>query len=244
LDLRLSPAAPRRYRPRPLPTLAAVCGLAVFIHLGWWQYDKAVHSEAAAAQAARRAAQPPAKLGSWPVDAQAVDRARYTVRGWYDGERQFFVDNRQENGVPGVHVITPLRIDGSEMRVLVNRGWIGWPRGRGQLPRAVPPAGVVEVTGTAERPSTRRPFLIGDRPEPDPRLWPRIDLARFAQQSGLNVQPVVLLQDAGDAADGLVRHWLPPEDRSLKHRGYAFQWFAMALALLVFHTLASLRRVP
>lgn len=43
-----------------------------------------------------------------------------TVRGVYEPEAQFFVDNRQEDGKPGVHVVTPLKIEGSETRILVN----------------------------------------------------------------------------------------------------------------------------
>lgn len=235
-------AAARRYRPRLLPTLGAVAALALFLHLGWWQYGKALRTEAAAAQAARRSAMPPERLGARPVDAAAADRARYTVRGRYDAELQFFLDNRQENGVPGVHVITPLRIEDSEVRVLVDRGWIGWPHGRGELPQAVPPPGLVELTGTAEVPSTKRLFLITERPEADPRLWARLDLERFTQWSRFQMQPMVLLLDASGPADGLVRHWPAPEDRSGKHRGYAFQWLAIAVALVIFHTLASLRR--
>ncbi|NCP39597.1 MAG: hypothetical protein GW848_03695 [Rhodoferax sp.] len=74
------------------------------------------------------------------------------------------------------------------------------------------------------------------------QLWLRVDLARYASQTGQAVQPVVLLQNQEDAADKLVRRWDPPEDRVAKHRGYAFQWFGMALALLIFYLVASVRK--
>lgn len=234
---------PRRFRPRLIPTLATAAGLALLIHLGLWQHGKAVNSELAAAQHLQRAALPPELVGPALLDPQRADAARFTVRGQYEPERQFFIDNRQEGDVPGVHVVTPLRIDGGDTRILVNRGWIAWPHGRrGELPQAPAPFGTVQVTGTAQRPSSKPFFLMPDRPDPQPRLWNRIDLERFATQLGHPVQPVVLLQDVGEPLDGLVRHWPPPEDRSLKHRGYALQWFAMAAGLFVFWVVASLRR--
>jgi len=52
---------------------------------------------------------------------------------------------------------------------------------------------------------------------------------------------VVLQQTSADASDKLVRRWDPPEDRVAMHRGYAFQWFGMALALLVFYLVAHIR---
>ena len=197
------------------------------------------------AQLARAAAQSrlaPQPVGMQALDATQADGARFSASGRYDGTHQFFIDNRQQDGVPGLHVITPLKLDGSERVLLVNRGWIGWPHGRGTLPEAPPPPGQVQVTGVAHAPSNKAMFLMSERADPNPRLWPRLDLARYTEWARQPVQPVVLLQDADNAADGLVRRWPAPEDRSLKHRGYAFQWWAMAAALLVFHTVASLRR--
>lgn len=226
---------------RALPLLATLAGIGLFMRLGWWQYTKALQAEAAVAHHEQRSHRPPATLDGRLVQAPLADAARFTVRGRYEAAQQFFIDNRQERGVPGVHVITPLKIDGSDTRLLVNRGWVGWPQGRGVLPQVPVPEGLVQVTGTAQAPSTKRPFLMPDRPEPTERLWARIDLERYAAGTQQLVQPVLLLQDAGDAADGLVRNWPAPEDRSVKHRGYAWQWFGMAAALLLFHVVSAWR---
>jgi surfeit locus 1 family protein len=231
---RRDPAVRRRFQPRLFPTLATAVGVGLFVYLGSWQAAVALHQQ--------RSTLPPEAIDVRLLDPGRADAARYTVRGQYEPELQFFLDNQQEAGVPGVQVITPLRIEGSETRILVNRGWIGWPHGRGVLPQVPVPAGPVQVTGMAQVPSTKRMLLMPDRPEPDPRLWNRVDLDRFAAQAQRKVQPVLLLQDAGDAVDGLIRHWPPPEDRSLKHHSYAMQWFAMALALLVFYAVASVRK--
>lgn len=236
--------APARWRfaPRLVPTLATAAGLALFVYLGQWQHGKALLAEAAAVRQAQRLALPPERIGAGLLDPQVAEGARFVVRGQYEAAGQFFIDNRQEGGVPGVHVITPLRIEAGATRLLVNRGWIAWPQGRGVLPQVPVPAGEVQVSGRAQRPSTKPLFLIAERPEPAPQLWNRVDLARYAAASGQVVQPVLLLQDSTDLADGLVRHWAAPEDRSLKHRGYALQWLVIAAGLLVFYAVASLRR--
>ncbi len=226
---------------RWIPAAATLLGLLLFVYLGIWQSGKGDRLEAQLASMQARHALGAVPVGGARVDAQQLRDAPIAVRGFYEPQHQFFVDNRQLDGQPGVHVITPLRIEGSEMRILVNRGWIGWPLGRGVLPVVEVPSGLVNVNGIASVPSTKKFFLMSEQTE-STQLWPRVDLARYASQAGQAVQPVVLLQNQDDAPDKLVRRWDPPEDRVAKHRGYAFQWFGMALALLIFYLVASVRK--
>ena len=83
---------------------------------------------------------------------------------------------------------------------------------------------------------------MSERADPSPRLWPRLDLTRYTEWARQPVQPVVLLGRRQHAADGLVRRWPAPEDRSLGTVATPSSGGAMAAALLVFHTVASLRR--
>lgn len=230
------------FKFRWVALLAVVAGLVLFIELGLWQTHKGDRLQAQLDQRAARQHNVATRITADLVDAAALQDAPITVAGVYEPERQFFLDNRQENGQPGVHVITPLRIEGSDVRILVNRGWIGWTQGRSVLPQVSTPAGPVQVSGVALVPSTKPFFLMSERPEASARLWLRIDLARFAARSGQSVQPVVVQQNQDDASDGLIRHWPPPENRVGTHRGYAFQWFGMALALLVFYLVAVFRK--
>jgi len=225
-----------------LPAAATLLGLMLFVYLGLWQSGKGDRLEAELAQHAARHKLGPFRVGSGLVDAEQLRDAPITVSGQFDAQQQFFLDNRQENGLPGVHVITPLKIDGSDTRILVNRGWVGWANGRGVLPNVTVPSGQVTVTGLAFVPSTKKFFLMPDHPEASAQLWSRLDLVRFATHSKHAVQPVVLLQNSGDANDTLIRRWDPPENRVGMHRGYAFQWFGMALALIIFFLVASSKK--
>ncbi len=231
-----------RFQFRLIPALAVLLGLALFTYLGVWQANK---GDLLATELAQRALR--SQLGATVVtgqlmNAQAVQDAPLTVTGTFDAQHQIFLDNRQENGQPGVHVITPLKIEGSQMRILINRGWIGWGSGRTVLPVVATPVGRVQITGLASVPSSKKFFLMPDHPEVQAQLWSRLDLERFQKLLDSPLQPVVLQQTESDAPDTLVRNWAPPDDRVSKHRGYAFQWFGMAAALLLFYVLASFHK--
>ena len=231
-----------RFQIRLIPTLAMLLGMGLFIYLGLWQTAKGDRVAAELARHARRVQLGPTVITGQRLDPQAAQDMPLMVSGTFEAQHQIFLDNRQENGQPGVHVITPLHIEGSDTRILVNRGWVGWSQGRSVLPVIPTPSGRVQVIGLGTVPSTKKFFLMPDHPEEQTRLWARLDLPRFEKMIGHPVQPVVLLQTGGDAPDALVRHWTPPEDRVAMHRGYAFQWFGMAVALLLFYLFASLRK--
>ncbi len=228
---------------RFLPALATVVGVALFIHLGQWQSSKAALRAQQMDQYAARMAQSPADLGAALVQADDWHNAPVRVRGVYETDNQFFIDNQQLQARPGLHVITPLKIDGGSTRVLVNRGWVAWGDSREVLPVVATPAGVVTVTGVAVQPQVKKAFMTPDRPSPMVRLWERLDLARFARQNPGALQPVVVQQAQRDAPnDGLVRQWPAPEDKVMMHKGYALQWYGMAVALVVFFLVASVHR--
>jgi surfeit locus 1 family protein len=231
-----------RFQIRLIPTLAVLLGLALFTYLGAWQSGKGDRLAAELAQRAQRSQLDVSQLTGQLLDAQAAQDAPFTVVGTYDAQHQIFLDNRQEGDQPGVHVITPLKIEGTDVYILINRGWVGWTLGRTVLPLVATPAGRVQIKGSAAIPSTKKFFLMPDHPEASSKLWSRIDMARFESMLAHPLQPVVLQQTGGDAPDTLVRHWPPPEDRVGKHRGYAFQWYGMAVALLLFYLVACFRK--
>ncbi len=214
-----------------LPTLLALAVVAAALSLGQWQLRRADEKRAMQAQvdAAARAEQ--VSIAPVPIDPASVDGRRVVVRGRWIPERTVFIDNRTYKGVAGFHVVTPVKIAGSELHVLVMRGWVARdPRDRLRLPAVDPAREEAEVEGFAQ---ARIPQVLelqaAPAPGPGERIWQNLDYGRFEQWSGLRLQPVVIRQSpASPGNDALVRDWPVAGVDVDKHLGYAFQWFLLA----------------
>lgn len=231
-----------RFQPRLIPALAVLGLLALFIHLGLWQAGKAEQGEVQRALYEARSTHPPFRIGSELVDPEGFVYAQGVVRGEYEAAHQFYVDNQVEKGRPGVYVITPLKIEGSDTRILVNRGWMAW-EDRRTPPRFNTPVGTVAVTGIVAIPGKQKYLLMPDRREAWPELWSSLDLGRYIEAVTHPVQPVVLQLTSAVNDEGLIRNWTRPEDKVAMHKGYALQWFGMAMALVGFYFVTSFRKM-
>ncbi len=229
-----------RFRwPGWIVTLAAVAVIAVCVSAGNWQTRRAEYKEALAAQLDQRAAAPVAALDAATIDAQDTAFRRVRARGAYVPEKGILLDNRVLNGRVGYEVLMPLRIEGSDMHVLVNRGWAAAPPTRAELPKVPTPSGVQEVEGVAVLPP-ERVFELGDG-DPAGAVWQHFLMERYERWSGLKLQPVIV-QQTSDAADGLAREWARPDTGVQKHRGYALQWYLFAILTLILYVSLNLRR--
>ena len=229
----------RRFRPAFLPGAAALAAIALTLALGNWQMRRAEEKLALGRNlddAGRRAV---LALPHTPVDAHDYEFARISARGEYSARHTVLLDNKVLRGVPGYQVLTPLKIAGSDMHVLVNRGWVAAGARRDSLPQIPTPAGTATVEGIAVVPSGRIFELEANTQKGI--VWQNLVLARYAKWSGLMLQPVVL-QQTSEAADGLARAWGRPDTGADKHRGYAFQWYALAATILITYVALSFRR--
>lgn len=224
-----------------IPLLGCLGLLALFVHLGLWQAGKAERVAASLALYDVRSKQAPQAIGPKPMVADELAYAAVTVRGEYEAAQQFYLDNQVENGRPGLHVMTPLKIEGGETRILVNRGWLAWPDRR-LPPRTSVPHGLVSLSGIAVIPVKRRYLLMPDRRETWPELWSSLDLKRYAAAHPFPVQPVVIYLASVDGTGGLVGIRPQPENKVMMHKSYAIQWFGMAIALGAFCGLAGFRK--
>lgn len=201
--------------------------LPLFLSLGFWQLRKAEAASALQAEIAACALAAPIEMPVTPADAAALRHRRFVLRGSYDAGRQILIDNRVHGGRAGYHVVTPLKLDGAAMHVLVNRGWVPAAADRRVLPQVPPPTARVEITGVAVLPPARF-FTLGEVASPG-TVWQNLDLARFRDHAGVPLQPVVLQLDA-TAPGGYVRDWPRVDERALRNLGYAWQWFGFAAA--------------
>jgi surfeit locus 1 family protein len=215
-------------------TLATVVTMAVTGSLGLWQLDRAEQKRDLQALIAAQGRQPPwdesALLAS--ADVQEAVHRPIRLQGEWVEQASVFLDNRQMNGRPGFYLVTLLRLKGGSKAVLVQRGWV--PRDftdRSRLPRVETPQGVVAVVGRLAPPPGRL-YQLG-KEEQGP-IRQNIGLVAFAQETGLDLLPVSVLETDG-AADGLLREWPTTALGVDRHHGYAFQWFGLcALAGMLY----------
>lgn len=237
----------RRLKAALWPTLALAVLVPTFLALGYWQLERADEKRRLQTEYDSRAAQAPVPVGAQRRPAEALRFHRVEASGRYQPAYQFLLDNRVHRGVAGYHVITPLKIEGGETRVLVNRGWIAPGPDRQQLPEVETPGARVRITGVATVPQDA-PLLLGALPENDwEPVWQRLDLERYARLVPFPIQPVVVLLDPESPGGGFTRAWSRLDAGIAVHKGYAFQWFALAAAALVIYGVLmrrSVRRGP
>jgi len=207
------------------PTLAAVLVIALTLSLGRWQLERASTKEERAESYARLSRQPPIHVGVRPLDADALKYRQVAAKGEWLTEYGIFLDNQVLKGEVGYYVLMPLRLEGSDMSILVNRGWIGVGSDRKHLPEINSQRGVIEVNGIAQSPSEH--FKELGPVYREGRIWENLTIQRFSAWSGLKLQPVVIWQ-TDHAEDGLARVTVSPDSGADRNYGYAFQWFLMA----------------
>jgi surfeit locus 1 family protein len=234
----------RSFAPRAWAVVLTTALLATFVSLGWWQVGRAREKQAMIESFAR------GTETSVVLQGVAVDELpRYqhvTAEGRYDPGHQILLDNMPSStGRPGYRVLTPLRRAEGDKVLLVDRGWVPLGPSRQQLPAVPVDTNPRTVAGRLD--SLPVPGLrVGPAQVPGETGWPRVlnfpTPADVQAVLGEAVESRILLLDASNP-DGYQRVWrpalgFPPE----RHLGYAIQWFALALVLVVIFVALSLKR--
>ncbi len=232
----------------------AVLAIAAFANLGLWQSRRAVEKQAMLDAAAK------VMQHRTPVSlAAAGDPQRAREYDWAQGAGAFeeggawLLDNQLRHGRAGVRVYRVLHpsqripdpMPPHQVPLLVDLGWVPLSGDR-KMPKLDPaPWGEIEVRGLLVPPPSTG--LVMGQPfhrEGIHWLMTRVDTGAIKSELGLAVPlaPRVLRLDPalklGYERDlELLPNTLPPE----QHRGYAVQWFALALAVLVTALLLTFR---
>lgn len=226
--------------------------VALTASLGNWQLNRAAERLQAQELQDQRVASGPVRLNQRMSNSDELAGSAVTVTGRWHHDKTVLLDNRTHERQAGFHVFTPLELDPANSAlpayVLVLRGWA--PRNnqdRSLLPPIPTPDGKVEILGRLE-PDIEQTLVLGSDAEPAAaqRIWQRLDRASYERWSGLALRPFIVRQTAplkAAAKDGLVRQWISPGSKVDRHYGYAFQWFAMSMAMFSFWVwLTFLRR--
>ena len=225
--------------------LVQLCTLAVltlFTSLGYWQLGRGtVKSEIEATQDQVDSVFESVRLPLDNLESWRYKKANFY--GYYDTGKQFLLDNQVRDGIAGYNVFTPFQDEKSGVWFLVDRGWLPQNQYRNVLPDISFVAEPGEISGSIYVPYDEA-YRLGGLDDGEKQVWPRrvqyIDYEQLSLRSGKQLQAFTLRLDETQA-NGYRRDWLSASMPARKHYGYAFQWFAMAFAVVILWWLYSLK---
>jgi len=234
-------SALRGFRPPLWAWIVTPLTMALMVSLGAWQLDRAAQKQQMKAEFAAATSTSPDPL---PTPAPAATQApeAVTVKGHFLPDKQLLLDSQIRDGVAGVRVWTALQRPGGGI-ILVDRGWTVDP-GRGDVPAIDIAANERQVRGLW-RPLPRAGVTVANRLCGNGAAsTPRVQYPTHAQlQCAFHGRLAngLLLMDA-DEPDGFRREWAPDHLKPEVHWGYAVQWFAFALAVLVIFVVVNWKK--
>jgi surfeit locus 1 family protein len=216
-------------RPRTFFTLAIpLACAALFVRLGFWQLSRLHQKRAFNAVLSARLAALPADITALPGDTASGHYRRVSASGTMLYDREVVYAGRSHDGIPGVDLLTPMKIAGHDTVVMINRGFAPSPDAASiddahwKEHDSVTVAGYAETFSGKTRAATQR------------RIY-TLDHATVQALVGVPVAPYFIVQtsDSAHAPDSVpVRLGVPALSEG-PHKSYAIQWFSFALVAVV-----------
>ena len=232
------------FSPAIVPSVVFALLMPLLVSLGEWQLTRASEKQVLVDDKRSRQEAEALVLNAAVVDPM-LDRFRpASATGHYVEGQQWLLDNRLYRGQAGYHVFSLFQLKAGE-QILVNRGWVAVGESRAVLPRLPLPTGELNLLGHLDSPESVGVVLEGmPLSSIDSRvLLQSLDVAELADARGLRLLPLTLVVEEGQVS-GLQYDWAPVETISPeKHVGYAVQWFALAVALLIIYLGVNTRRL-
>jgi surfeit locus 1 family protein len=232
-----------KFRPNLFLTVLAIVFLGFFISLGTWQLHRSREKEQILSSLEQKLEAAPVSLQLLSKDPKQRQYQPIEFQGVFLNNKQFLLDNRIHKGKVGYEVITPVKVKGTKDLILLNRGWIPATHDRRVLPKLRSVFGLQKIHGIIRMPLAKG--LVLKTEDLTDAKWPiRIQQLNFKLMAALLSKPVypfVVLLDK-NTQNGYVREWKFINMKPAKHIGYAVQWFAFALVLLIIYFALTIQR--
>lgn len=214
--------------------------------LGFWQLSRGDEKQALVKQYAEGGSSETIALTrlsivDWQNHATQMETLNYKqvdVSGHYDKRLYLLLDNRTRNGMVGYEVINLFRTDDGKA-IWVNRGWVKAPTYRDQWPEVKSVIQDVAITGHIYVPAGRNFTLATAEKTGD---WPRrvqsFDIDELNHELITETYPFTLRLIDESQPGALKTGWSIARMSPEKHFGYAFQWFSLAVLLVVMTVIA------
>lgn len=210
----------------------------ILVNLAFWQLDRAEEKSQLLDTFNQRRVAEPELLSQLPEDGEYL-YVRVGLSGKYDNSSPLLLDNRVRRGWPGYEVISPFQTSMGQW-VLVNRGWIGGGLDRSILPEIDDVPGDITLKGYLYK-SLGKQIMLGEdlwQPQKGPVVIQNASPDRVSEKLGQRFYDYHLRLEA-DSPGALETGWMIVNVQPGKHTGYAVQWSALALALIILGLFAN-----
>ncbi|OZA14278.1 MAG: hypothetical protein B7Y05_07665 [Polynucleobacter sp. 24-46-87] len=238
---------------RIVATLSALLVILVGCGAGIWQLNRAEQKIRLGESLSAKLQMPVLNVNADNLTLEQASERRILARGRFVQDEVVWLDNRPRpipeggsgaSGQSGFYVMMPLKLEGQEAVLWINRGWA--PRNnqnRIELPPVKTADEIVTIEGVAF-PHPGRVYELGQKGDPKarPRIEQNFDLALETQSHEWKQLPFIVRESGSSKEDGLVRNWPSPTNGVDRHYAYAFQWFALALAGFLFWLINGLMK--
>lgn len=232
----------RRFHFRLIPFLACIVVCAIGIALGNWQTRRAAEKQAKMEAVKEQSVKPPYEINGKMPSSEKMAFRPISAQGEFIKEWVIYLDNRPHNGVAGFYVLMPFKIENSDDVVMVLRGWIPRnPVDRIKIADYKTPTGKIKISGVIRLASDRVMQLGTPEKLQAGAIVQNITTQEIAQQVNWKLMDFMLEQQSS-MDDQLIRDWPAPSFGIDKHKGYAFQWYGLALMTLIFFVVTGFRR--
>ncbi|HEY1057199.1 MAG TPA: SURF1 family protein [Limnobacter sp.] len=228
--------------------------------LGNWQTRRGDEKQALHDHQVQALKAAPISPQSATLDLDNLSYRKIALHGQYLPNAVVYVDNRQLSGAPAVMVVQGFQPTGQHYVIPVDRGLLlrdpANPRKAPEMPlAAVHGSGAdLELNGTILPRFAQAAELFGfkvggaanaihEETDNGQRVWSNFSSDEFAKllkepvsNFVVTLQPVAEADQTGQAAsqrDGFYVATVGLPEQVARHRGYAFQWYGMTVALVV-----------
>ena len=215
--------------------VAVVAASVVCVRLGLWQWGRYQHKRALNRAERVALALPPARLEHARGLPDSLLGHRVALRGAYDERHQVLLGGMIHTGEAGVHVITPMLLEGDSVAVLVDRGWLPAADGVHARPQDFPEPGLHEVMGFADTLGTGAGVAAVALEADSVSVYSadQLDYAPLATALAIPLARYYVRELPSAGAPSLPRREAPEPHEENMHLSYAVQWFAFAIVFLV-----------
>jgi surfeit locus 1 family protein len=222
-------------------TLLAIVAVGVMVRLGIWQLDRLEQRRSFNRQVLSVRDLPPLELArAVPDDLETQLYRQATADGVYDYAHQVLLTNQGYQDQLGVHLLTPMKVTGTEQYILVDRGWVPFSDYQeGKLDQYDQP-GPAAADGILANSTSRVGVRSCTSSQPDTSGTGNslvlfcVDLDAIQKTLPYELAPLYLIQAPSSTDQS------PPIGTTVQieitegpHLGYAVQWFSFAALLAI-----------